>query len=455
MYTSQSNAAFASGWRTLAREHYRETADPSVLFHDGKWYLYPSCGMAYVTSDFVTWEHHRVEPYNPGYAPTIEKHGNRFLLTACGAPMYAADNPLGPFTEVGKMLLPSGEEIGATYLDPMVFADDDGRLFLYWGISSPGIWAAELDPKQPNQLISDPQIVITYNSDHEWERFGDFNEHPGVNFNEGPWMLKVGNTYYLTYAAPGTQFHSYGMGCYTAASPLGPFCYQGRNPILHDTHGMVTGPGHGCVVRGPENTLWAFYTCLVGQRHVFERRVGMDPAGIDAEGNLFVLGASETPQQAPGVSAEPHLGNGTGEVLLSASMNVTASSELPAREATRVNDNNIRTWWEHDPADNTPFVEIFFPRPVTVSSIRLQWRESGLDFNSGALPGPFQYLVEGFSAEGDGVVIADKRDNGKDMMIEFLTFDKVKVKSVRLTITGSPRGIIPSVTDFSIFGWGE
>lgn len=31
---------------------YRSISDPTVFYCDGKWYLYPSYGMAWVTSDF-------------------------------------------------------------------------------------------------------------------------------------------------------------------------------------------------------------------------------------------------------------------------------------------------------------------------------------------------------------------------------------------------------------------
>ena len=42
--------------------NWRETADPSVLYEDGIWYLYPSCGMVYWTEDFINWKHERMEP---------------------------------------------------------------------------------------------------------------------------------------------------------------------------------------------------------------------------------------------------------------------------------------------------------------------------------------------------------------------------------------------------------
>ena len=49
------------------------------------------------------------------------------------------------------------------------------------------------------------------------------------------------------------------MGCAVGKSPLGPFVPQKNNPILRSTTGLVTGTGHGCVVEGPHDSLWAFY----------------------------------------------------------------------------------------------------------------------------------------------------------------------------------------------------
>lgn len=34
---------------------YRSISDPSVVYHEGKWILYPSYAMAYVSTDFVHW----------------------------------------------------------------------------------------------------------------------------------------------------------------------------------------------------------------------------------------------------------------------------------------------------------------------------------------------------------------------------------------------------------------
>ena len=70
-------------WLVDRKEHYRELADPSVLWLDGKWYLYPSVDMAWVSADLgATWQHHPLNIRDVGYAPTVVKHGDVFLLLA-------------------------------------------------------------------------------------------------------------------------------------------------------------------------------------------------------------------------------------------------------------------------------------------------------------------------------------------------------------------------------------
>lgn len=61
------------------KDHFRETADPSVLYEDGVWYLYSSGGIMYFSEDFVNWKQHEIEPKGL-YAPTIAKHKGRYYL---------------------------------------------------------------------------------------------------------------------------------------------------------------------------------------------------------------------------------------------------------------------------------------------------------------------------------------------------------------------------------------
>ncbi len=444
------------GYRNNGRMvDFRETADPSVLYYDGKWYLYPSCGMAWVSEDFCAWRHAPMNLDDIGYAPTIMAHRGAFYLTASGYPtLYRADSPLGPWEHAGTIVDPSGEPL-PHFADPMYFADDDGCVYLYWGCGGPGIFGCKMDAAHPAQAETVPKILFTYNPDHVWERYGHFHENPAVSWVEGPWMCKSGTTYYLTYTAPGTQYPTYGMGVYTAASPLGPFVYAPRNPFLYDPHGLVQGPGHGCVVRGPHQTLWVFYTCLVGYHHNFERRIGVDPAGFDADGNLVAPGASEWPQWAPGLLPRPQDGNDTGWLPTTLMKPTFASSEAPGRTTLYAVDNNIRTWWQPADDDLLPWLEVRLESDFTLHACRVIWAEPGLEYDAGALPGPFRYRVEvKRRQEDDWQTVVDRTESTEDFLIDYRPFPAVTAAYARLVITGYPEGIRPGVVDFQLFGTG-
>ena len=440
------------GWLQKELCDFRELADPSVLWHEGKWYLFPSAGMAWVSEDFVTWEHHRLHPYDCGYAPTVVKHQDRFLLTACGAGLWEAPHPLGPWRECGPILDPEGQAL-PNWLDPMLFSDDDGRLYLYWGIAAPGIFGAELDAKEPTRLIEPPRVLFAFDPEHEWERGGDHNESHYTSFIEGPWMLKVGGCYYLTYTGPGTEWKTYAMGAYRATSPMGPFVYQANNPFCVKREGLVQGAGHGCVVRGPSETLWVFYTCRVCYEHMFERRLGMDPAWIDAEGNLVVR-TSEIPQLAPGAVTHPELGNDAGWLPVSYRRGAKASSEASGRPPIYAVDQSMLTWWQPAQDDAAPWIELRLGPASRIHALRLVWKDVGLDYDQGVSPGPFrwrlQLLPRGENQEW--VTVLDASDNAIDQLIEYREIPATDAVCARLEIVGWPEGITPGLVDLTLFG---
>lgn len=289
-------------WRLGYQEQFRELADVSALWHEGKWILYPSVDMAWISEDNGgTWKHAPLNVRDLGYAPTIVKHRNQFLLMASDSPLYVASSPLGPFRELGKIELQFAASMPPP-IDPMLFSDSDQRLYYYWGCSpSGGIWGVELDRDQPTQVIGRPQELIPFRPDRfPWEAVGEWNQNPNRGWVEGAWMLKHNGRYYLTYSAGGTENRTYAMGCYWGDSPLGPFHPQKRNPILRTVDGLITGVAHGCIVPGPNDELWAFYTIRASVVHAFERRLGMDRAYFDSDGELYVRGATSLPQWLPG-----------------------------------------------------------------------------------------------------------------------------------------------------------
>src|SRR5919199_2747310 len=146
-------------WLVDRQQQFRELADVSVLWHEGVWYLYPSVDMAWVSTDGgATWQHHPLNVRDLGYAPTVVKHKGKFLLMASESPVYTADSPLGPFREIGPIRLPGGVP---AQIDPMLFSDDDGRLFYYWGCTpAEGIFGVELDADNPPRVIGKPVKLI-------------------------------------------------------------------------------------------------------------------------------------------------------------------------------------------------------------------------------------------------------------------------------------------------------
>ncbi len=340
------------GWIGEGRRDFRETADPTVLYEGGRYILYSSAGMAWTSDDGgATWQHRQVEPNDVGYAPTVVRFGGRYLLTACHAPLYVADNPLGPFREVGRFRAVGGGELEPPkyFGDPMLFADEE-RLFLYWGLAHDGIKGVELSPGDPAQAITERAVLFAYNPDHAWERFGEHHEDPTRSYIEGPWMLKAGGRYHLTYTGPGTRFANYAMGTYVADQPLGPFTYPDHNPICASPHGLIRGAGHGCVIRGHGDRLWAFFTCGAQVAHGFERRIGMAPAHLDERGALRVGPVGELPMPVAGGEAD------AGLRPVNRTFPMRASSQAPGRDPAYMMDGDLRTWWQPAADD---------PRPTT------------------------------------------------------------------------------------------
>ena len=433
---------------------YRETADPTVLYEDGKWYLYPSCGMLYVSEDFRTWTHLRMEPYDIGYAPTVVKHRGRFLLTACGSELYASDRPEGPFQSLGPFRDEAGQRI--SFSDPMLFSDEDGRLYLYSGCGE-AICGCELDAADPTRLISPNRRMFAMDlRHHEWERMGEWHEDASYSWIEGSWMYKRNGIYYLTYSAPGTEWSTYAMGAYTGTSPLGPWTYMASSPFLGSTHGLIRGAGHGCIVDGPGGTAWVFYTCCVCHAGMFERRICFDPVGFGEDGSILPVHVSETPAWAPGTVSAPERSNLSGLLPLTRRKRAAASSSAPGRDPIYATDDSLITWWQPEPSDPEPSLtvrlshmeNVFF----TVAAAQVIWTDVGLDIQNGVLPGPFGYVIEARTRDG-WIPVLDRSGNRTDLLIDYAAFSPVLADEVRIRVTKRPAGIEPGLVCFTAFGF--
>jgi xylan 1,4-beta-xylosidase len=440
-------------WRLDRKEQYRELADPTAMWHEGRWYLYPSVDMAWVSADMgATWTHHPLNVRDIGYAPTIVRHRGRFLLMASESSVYVSDSPLGPFKELGPIRLPASPGL-PSQTDPMLFADDDGRLYYYWGCTpSDGIYVVELDAGDPTKVLGQPREVIPFRPELQpWERIGEHNQSADTGWVEGSWMVKRGDRYILVFSAGGTEHGTYAMGAYTSRSPLGPFAPQSKNPILRTPTGLVTGTAHGSIAEGPGGKLWVFYTLRASVAHGFERRVGMDPVEVDGRGELSAK-ATATPQWLPGKGPGATGPGDTGWLPLNATVQTlgsTSAANLGGRFAV---DEDLRTWWQPADGDTKPVLTSRLLGASTVTAVRVAWRDVGMDTTRGVMPGAFKYRVEVETAPNAWKTVVDRSASTDDLLVDYRECPPTAGARVRLVVLGWPKGITPGVAEFTVFG---
>lgn len=435
---------------------YRSISDPTVFYWDNKWYMYPSYGMAWVSEDFVSWKHYRTEPYCPKYSPSIIPWKDKFLMVSWFCPLYEADTPLGPFRELGAFVLPNGEE----YLpcDPGIFIDDDGRIYLYAfdeGENTTLIVGYELDKDNPRKIVSDKHIILTLDAkNHWWERRGYHKQDDTYGWVEGPHLLKYNGRYYMIYASSDTRDSSYCNAVYYSdESPLTGFVCQNKNPLSYRIDGLVTGAGHGCVEKGPNDTLWVFYTVPTPYTHHYERRIGMDLVAVDENGELYCPhGVTDTPQYQPGKIENCNVNNSPKWFNLTGGCRPEVSSTKEGRDAIYAVDESKITWWQAEEGDENPTLICDLEAEYMVYSARIFWKEIGLDYKNGVIPSAVKYAVEGFS-NGKWVCLIQAENNEEEKNIDYREFENPCVcEKVRVRIVGKPKGLQIGIIDFSVFG---
>lgn len=445
---------------------YRSISDPSVIYHEGKWIMYPSYKMAYVSEDFVHWKHVDIGIDNLRYSPAVVNFRGKWYLSGHGlSDMYVSDSPLGPFTRCGTITDMHGNE--CIPYDGCYLADGD-RLYFYWCQSRPpkededvelvvGTVGVECDPDEPWKFITEPIWINTFSPEKEWERHGEYNQNERIGWTEGQWMIKIGKRYYLLYSGSGTQYSSYATGIlYSDEGPLSGFKRQSRHdPLTQKRTGLIRGAGHGSIAEGPDNTYWIFYTSIFCFNFVFERRVCMDVLGIDENGELYCPECTETPQFAPGVKRDPENGNSAGLIPLTFMQPASSSSYISGREPFYAVDESVFTWWQPESSDpeKTLTVDLGSQKGYNIEALRIIWRDIDMEIFDGINPGPFRYVAEFTEPNScEWKTLVDASTNTTDLCIDYRQFEKVTAQKVRLRILGCPDGIQPGVVNFSVFG---
>lgn len=481
----------------------REAADPSMILFHGRYYIFASMTLGvWVSDDLANWENHRLPRELPlyDYAPDVRVMGDWVYFCASrreeNCDRYRTKDILnGPYEKI---------EGSFPFWDPNMFIDDDGRVYFHWGCSNiTPIWGVELDP-QTMQPISEKRVLVEgHPFEVGYERVGEdnsqlpaseaeidaayaaFHKRQGISedqvpeqvkplirgmfsrkpYIEGAWMDKQNGRYYLQYACPGTQYNTYSDGVYVSSSPLGPFTLAGNNPYSYKPGGFLPGAGHGSTMQDEKGAWWHTATMRISMNHDFERRVGIWPAGFDADGELF---CNQRYGDWP-MTVEGDPWRDPAWMLLSAGKKATASSFTEGHEPEKATEENVQTWWRASTTDRTEWLQIDLGRDFDVHAIQINFADDKIDIPCpGQIVGGSQarYIEErdlttqwkltGSIDGKDWFVIEDKSHAQTDLSHDLILREEgIRVRFLRLSDMAVPYGQQPCISGLRVFGLGQ
>jgi len=303
---------------------HHDFPDPFILkYHDGYWAYCTgirSDGRAFGimhSNDLIHWDPidsamDQLPGDHPCYwAPEVTYlNGTFYLYYSVGNEINmqlrvaTSDSPQGPFTDSGRVL--STEPFA---IDPHLFIENDGSMYLFYATDylehthiGTGTACIPLsDPFTP----AGPSHIIT-RARYDWQVYDPARkEKGGVRWHtvEGPFVLKHKNKYYEMFSGGNWQNISYGVSYATSTVlfPEGEWEQVSDGvavlPILKTIPGVVVGPGHNSVVRGPDNRqLYCIYHQWATDQS--GRVLSIDRMDWKGEG-IIVLGPTVNEQPVP------------------------------------------------------------------------------------------------------------------------------------------------------------
>ena len=448
--------------RMAAPNNYREAADPVATIYNDRYYLFVSKSDGYWSSDDMQhWKHIRtnVLPMDL-YAPTCMVYNNElYWMTSDLNSLWKTSNPEdgNAWQLVTDKLTPYPDNPDRTGHDPDLLLDDDGRVYLYWGCSNvDDIMGIELDPNNHFKAIGQPVTLITHQQNViGWERPSDKNDVEKPGYNEGASMLKYKGRYYLQYAAPGTEFDSYGDGLYIGDSPLGPFKKADYLPISVKPGGWMTGAGHGDTFQDKYGNYWHVASTVIAQRHMFERRIGFFPVVFTQKDNMYALtDLSDRPYELPKGKTD-FLKNliWTNWMDLTIGKTATASSEIEGKEAGKAADRTIKTWWSAKTGNAGEWLQMDLGKTYPIEAVQTNFADEAFPLQSLGNPFvPYKYKIEASENGTTWTLIADKSANDVTNPHSLVVLDKaVAARYVKITNMSELPGKF-SLFDLRVFG---
>jgi xylan 1,4-beta-xylosidase len=442
---------------TEGKPSRRMAADPVIVLFKDTYYLFSTGSSEYWYSEnLVTWtmipEEVSELPDRPtAPAATVIDDALYFIPSSSrdSSRFYKSSDPKSGKWELAAKSIPAW--------DPALFLDDDGRVYNYFGCSNrrpiSGFELDKLSFKPRSEIID---FLVADTKIHGWERQGDNNELSSAPWIEGAWMTKHNDTYYLQYAAPGTEFKSYADGIYTSKNPLGPYSYESYSPFSHKPTGFITSAGHGATFQDTYGNYWRVVTMVIAVHNMFERRLGIFPAGFDNDGVMYtntLLG--DFPQIIHQRKRDPFENNLDGWMLLSYGKNASASSSISGYEPVLAVDEKITTWWCALTSDDGEWLQVDLGEVANVHAVQVNYAEHDANLFGRENPIYQQYILYYSNDAKNWQTLIDKSINTKDVPHDYTQLPKaVKARFIKLVNIHMPGDGPFAIRDLRVFGKG-
>lgn len=273
-------------------------ADPDGLMFGDSYWVYATISIAFdnqtyfdafESKDMISWTKHEKVFSSAAssswaeswfWAPCVWERGERYYLYytannpienegSAGIGVAVSDSPGGLFTDALDRPLVAQHVLGADAMDPQVFEDDDGQLYLIWGGS-----AANVAP-----LHSDMTSLGTWPD-------GDTTKSitPDQGYTEGPFMLKHGGRYYFMWSENGYGDPDYRVAYAMSDNITGPFERIGL--VLSQDDVVADGPGHHSVFRDGEDFYIVYHRRIIGDDVADHRVIAVDRFYFNEDGTI-------------------------------------------------------------------------------------------------------------------------------------------------------------------------
>ena len=278
-------------------------ADPTIFQHQGTYYLYGTKGdyrikgqgfLVYSSKNLKDWEGpvgvsngfalKKGDAFGTKgfWAPQIFERDGKFVMAYTADEHIAiatSDSPLGPFVNKGKAL-----EAPVRQIDPFIFYDDDGKVYLYHVRLQDGnrIFVAEM---QPDLSAIKPETLTPC---IEAEK-GTWEDTANADWrvSEGPTVIKNGDEYLLFYSTNDFRNPDYAVGFATSLSPLGPWKKSDQNPIISTKTINYKGTGHGDIFFDTKGEMNYVLHTHFSDDKVSPRKTGIIRLDFDPKTNRF------------------------------------------------------------------------------------------------------------------------------------------------------------------------